>query len=297
MTDPTTSTSTTTSQNVRTRFVVAGMALLFVISWAMSLGRMFRTRFWSRRYNLENVYDQDPMGNVYNTSMSEIGASYYRKRRFIYFLPHILGAVFWWNLYFLQLIPQIRHRYKTFHRYLGRCLMVVALIQTTTGVGLAITTHSSIIKLVSICFAVAVYYCIYRAWRYAMHRDISMHKYWVYRLVGYLQTIALQRFWLLLLIASHQMGFNGLYPPLDDASQEVTDRVVFSIFDDSFVLSILTAVFVTEWYLAGMLDMMKAPIRSAAYRKENPVEDEQASEEQSHEERSCVPEGVSAPPP
>jgi hypothetical protein len=267
-----TSSSTPSAQAARTKFVVGGMALMFVMSWTMSLGRLFGTKFWDQKYNLEQIYDHDGGGDPSmdnSTALEESGGrSYFSNRRYVYFLPHVLGAVFWWNLYFLQLVPQIRHRFKTFHRYLGRCLMTVVIIQTSSGVGLALTSNSSIVKIVSIVLAIAAYYCIFHAFRYAYNRDIPMHKYWVYRLVGYMQTIALQRFWILVLIVSHQMGFHGLYPSLDGASQDVANKLMSSMFDDSFVLGILTSVYVTEWYLAGMKDMMKAPVTSAAYRNE-----------------------------
>ena len=172
----------------------------------------------------------------------------------------VIGAVLWWNLYFLQLIPKIRHwKQKSFHRVLGRFLLVVLLVQTISGVGLAATSHSNIIKLVSYVLAIATIFCICQAWRYAYFRDIPKHKHWVIRLVGYMQTISLQRFWLLVLIISHAFGWEGLYPQLDDddATEEEWKELTKKMFDDSFVICILHAILSTEWYLAteqGMLD-------------------------------------------
>ena len=141
--------------------------------------------------------------------------------------------------------------------------MVAAASQTASGVGLAATSHSSVIKIVSFVLALAVAYCIYHAWNYAVHRDIPKHKYWVVRLVGYMQTIALQRFFFLVLVVSHQCGWHGLYSSLDGASLDEINRVVLELFDDSFILAILTAFLATEWYLAGEEGMMAAPVRSA----------------------------------
>jgi len=171
--------------------------------------------------------------------MSEIAESYYSSRRYHFMLPHVIGAILWWNLYFIQLIPSIRRKHKTFHRYMGRFLMVVAFVQMVSGVGMAFTSHSYIIKMISYVLATAAIFCLWQAFKYAYHRDIPRHKYWALRLVGYLQTNALQRFWLLVLIISHQLGFYGLFPPLDNATREEANEVVRDLFDGAFIMSIL----------------------------------------------------------
>lgn len=252
----------------RTQFVVAWMALLYVCSWMFSLTRLLDNHFWSREaalaYNRQHYVATD----LYNsTAFGEINETYFTPRRYCYLLPHVLGAFFWWNLYFLQLIPQVRHAFdKKFHRILGRCLMVCAFLQISSGVGLALTSHSNVILIVSLVLGMASFYCIFHAWRYAIHRDIPKHKYWVLRLVGYLQTIALQRFFIVALITTHQMGWYGLYPELgEETSLDEANRVVLEMFDDSFLLSALTAFIGTEWYLAGMQGMLEPPVPSAAY--------------------------------
>lgn len=238
--------------NGRNLYVVIWLALLFVISWMMSLGRLFGMRFYDREHVLEIIGAGEPDPDFYeSTAFNEIVETYYTFR-YIYFLPHVIGAIIWWNLYFIQLIPQIRKKFRSFHRYLGRVLMVAAMAQVITGSGLACTSHSSIIKIVSWTVSVSVLYCAVYAWYYAANKDIQKHKYWVMRLVGYLQTIALQRFWLLVLLISHQCGWHGLYPPITESStlQERND-LVYSMFDDAFVLCNLHAILTTEWYLAG----------------------------------------------
>jgi hypothetical protein len=80
------------------------------------------------------------------------------------------------------------------------------------------------------------------------------------RLVGYMQTIALQRFYMVLLLSSHQCGFYFLYPSLDGASEDEVNDVILQIFDDSFVICFLTAILVTEWYLSAEEGMMNDPV-------------------------------------
>jgi Predicted membrane protein (DUF2306) len=250
-----------TTMNARTKFVVFGMALLYVVSWYMSLASLFGIHFWDKKYALHR-FGEHPQDHIVGDSdaLAKIGKSYYSSSRYFFFLPHVLGAIVWWNLYFLQLIPKIRHMYKQFHRSLGRCLMVAAFLQAASGVGLAWTSHSNVIKLISYSLAIAVFFCIFHAWHCAYYRDIPKHKYWVVRLVGYMQTIALQRFWFFFLIVTHSMGWQGLYPTSgNDATLEEENRIVLQIFDDSFILALLTAIFVTEWYLAGEQGMLEKP--------------------------------------
>jgi hypothetical protein len=246
----------------RDKCAVAGLVLLYIISWGLSLGRLFGIHFWDKRYALEKI--QEPADDGFDQGFQEIGESYYSNHRYPWFLPHVIGAVLWWNLYFLQLIPKVRHwKKKTFHRFLGRFLMVVLLIQTISGCGLAATSNSNIILLVSFVLAVAVLFCIIQAWRYAFWRDIPKHRHWVIRVVGYMQTISLQRFWILILIVSHKFGWDGLYPQLDDdAPDEEWEQLVHQMFDDSFVLCILHAFLFTEWYLSADQGMLETPVNN-----------------------------------
>jgi hypothetical protein len=245
----------------RDKFAVAWLVLLYIISWGLSLARLFGIHFWDQKYALQKI--QEPAEGM-DQGFQELGQTYYSTLRFPWFLPHVIGAVLWWNLYFLQLIPKVRHwKKKSFHRFLGRFLMVVVLIQTISGVGLAATSHSNTIKLVSYMLAIAMAFCIVQAWRYAFWRDIPKHKHWVIRLVGYTQTISLQRFWMLILIVSHKFGWDGLYPQLDDdATEEEWTQLVEDLFDDSFVLCILHAFLMTEWYLAAEQGMLESPVNN-----------------------------------
>ena len=238
----------------RDKFVVGWLVILYYCGWMFSLKRLFGIHFWDPKYALEDNTQHYVSTDLYNTTaFGEINETYFSSRRYHYFVPHIVGAIFWWNLYIFQLIPRIRHAFnKKIHRILGRCLMVCALLQTSSGVGLAFTSSSNIILIVSLWLAGSCFYCIYYAWRNAIARNIPKHKYWVLRLVGYLQTIAFQRFFMFILILTHQLGWYGLYPELtSDIELEEKNRIIRSMFDDSFVLAILTSFLGTEWYLAG----------------------------------------------
>jgi len=234
----------------RTRVVVYGQAFLLLLVWGMSLGPRISQKFWNAAENQERMKamisdEETPKEDIH--MIKTFVLSYFTKR-FLFFFPHMVGAIVWWNLYFLQLIPFIRQKYRRFHRILGRVLMVCALAQTVSGVGLAYMGKSPTFKIISYMLAISVVYCVYYAWYFAaIKKDIPKHKYWSMRLVGYLQTLALQRFCMILLIVSHRTGLLGLYPAysVDDAT------IIEQIFNDSFSFSFVMAMMGTEWYLAG----------------------------------------------
>ncbi|KAL3939796.1 MAG: hypothetical protein SGBAC_005549 [Bacillariaceae sp.] len=248
--------------NTRDKVVVVWFSFLYVIIWLFSLANLFHVHFWDKRYALHMV--EQPAEGL-NKGFNKESQTYYSSLRYIWMLPHILGAIFWWNLYFLQLIPKIRHNYKKFHRMLGRFLMMILLVQNVTGFALASTSTSNIIKLGCYMFNMASVFCIVQAWKYAYFRDIPQHKHWVLRLVGYMNVLALQRFFLAFLIITHSMGWDGLYPQLDSsstASDAEWIQLTKGMFDDAFVLSILFGVFSTEWYLATEEGKLEAPINN-----------------------------------
>jgi len=234
----------------RTRFVVYGQAFLFlVVAWAGVLGRLIGQRFWNAERNTKEleimIADEDTP--AYHVSfLRNVVLSYFNERFVVYF-PHIVGAIIWWNLYYFQLIPSIRRKYRKFHRILGRVLMIAAICQSISGAALAYMGNLPSFKIVSYSLAISVVYCVYNAWYYAARKDIPKHKYWAMRLVGYLQTIALQRVFMAALTLSYQAGWNGLYPPYDENDEET----ILRIFEDSFVCSLIAGMMLTEWYLAG----------------------------------------------
>lgn len=236
--------------DARTKFAVYGQGFLFLVAWMVALSRLIGGRFWNAKLNTENLEtaiasDEVPEG--FSHLFQYFFLSYYNKR-FMMFFPHVVGAIVWWNLYFLQLIPSVRQKHRRFHRILGRVLMVSAIAQTVSGVGLAYLGNSPTVKLVSYLLAISVIYCVYNAWYFAaIAKDIPKHKYWAMRLVGYLQTIALQRVFMGILFAAHATNSLGLYPPYDENDGDT----LVQAFDDSFVCSYIVAMMLTEWYLAG----------------------------------------------
>jgi len=246
--NPTKEKNTETWDN-RTRFAVYGQAFLLLLAWAMAMGPNIGRRFWNAKRNQETLEalleDEDTPAQMVHMIKTYV-LSYFTNR-YVVFFPHIVGALIWWNLYFLQLIPSIRRKHRRFHRILGRVLMVSALCQTVSGVGLAYLGKSSTVKLMSYMLAISIFYCVYYAWYFAKKRDIPKHKYWATRLVGYLQTIALQRFFMVFLMISWHTGFLGLYPAYDENDTATMDK----IFEDSFSGCLPTAIMLTEWYLAG----------------------------------------------
>ncbi len=233
----------------RTRFAVYGQAFLFLVAWSLSLGRLISGRYWDAKRNREEVEaviaDEDMP--VFLTSFLKNVVLSYCNERFLVFVPHATGAIIWWNLYYFQLIPSIRRKYRKFHRILGRILMVAAIFQSVSGAGLAYMGHLPTVKIVSYLLAISVLYCVYNAWYYAARKDIPKHKYWAMRLVGYLLSIALQRVFMPVLTFLYMFGWLGLYPAYDENDEEI----ILQIFGDSFVCCVMVAMMLTEWYLAG----------------------------------------------
>jgi len=223
-----------------------------------ALGRLIGGKFWNAKLNnerMEALIDNKatPAGFVY--MIKYFFVSYYNKR-FVMFFPHVVGAIVWWGFYYLQLIPSIRRKYRKFHRVLGRVLMVSAICQTVSGIGLAYMGKSSTVKIVSYLTAIATAYCVYNAWYFvAIAKDIPKHKYWSMRLVGYTQTIALQRVFMGPLLLSHRTGWLDLYPAFDENDGET----LVKIFEDSFICAFGVAILVTEWYLAGYYGWTEVP--------------------------------------
>mmetsp|Transcript_5446 Transcript_5446/g.13248 ORF Transcript_5446/g.13248 Transcript_5446/m.13248 type:complete len:267 (+) Transcript_5446:34-834(+) len=234
------------------------MALMFLVSWAIALGRLIAVPFWDARAGIaetESANSRDDLDEaLYNaTTFRSINRSYYTSR-FVYFTPHVAAAVVWWNTYFVQLVPRVRRALPRLHVWNGRVLMCAALVQVATGTALGLTSHSPTILLVSLVYAIMVLYIVYHAWCTAWARDIRRHRFWAIKLAGYMQTIAAQRFFMVLLIIHHHSttGGGGLYAALD-SSASLAERNAFAeqLFDDSFVLAIIVAPAVTEWYQAA----------------------------------------------
>lgn len=235
----------------KTRFVVYGQALLMMLAWGRMI-HLAHDKYWDAEQNVEKLKqliepkESSPVPNFMIPFMERIVLSLFTDRYLLFFF-HVSGAFIWWNAYFLQLIPSFRRKYKVLHRRLGRVLMVCAMAQSISGAGLAYMGKSTIIKLTSYMLAISVVYSAAYAWYFARKKDFAKHKYWSMRLVGYLQSIALQRFYHIVLIACYRLNLFGLYPPFDDDDPDIA----LKIFDDTFVAAVMTAMLVTEWYLAS----------------------------------------------
>ena len=64
-----------------------------------------------------------------------------------------------------------------------------------------------------------------------------------------------------MLIVTHESGWHFFYPSfVDKGDEEIAQiTVTFKIFDDSFVLAMVTALLSTEWYLSAQQGMMDDP--------------------------------------
>jgi len=278
---------------------IAVLVIMFLCSWLGSMTGILRLQVWDRKYALHKIRARPQNEAISDLDSSSSAEDLYQKYnfpvlleetyesyltiRYVSFISHVFGAFIWWNLYFIQLIPSIRRKYKKLHRWMGRLLLFTALCQVVSGVGLACGSNSSVIKLVSLALAAATIVCLYYTVIYAVRRDIQRHQYWSLRLVGYMQTIAAQRFWFGILFSSHYAGLTFLYPRLGEEGQhnEKEDlqssssgnTVILRMFDDSFILAMLSAVLITEWYLSVYIGMTHTNTRiedhhSAQIKKE-----------------------------
>lgn len=231
--------------------VVTILVILQIVVYSITLSHLLGMHFWDKNYALKYVQSIPTAPNY----MSETYTSYL-STRYMFFLPHVIGAFIWWNLYFLQIIPSIRQKYKALHQWLGRLLLLTAILQTWSGVGLAWYSPSSRIKIVSLATAIGTMCCVYFSAIYAIRRDIIRHKYWSTRLVGYMQIISMQRLWTGILFGLQHTGWiRYLYTGLQ--SHEMNNNLLKEIFDDTFVLAFVSAVLGTELYLSketGMID-------------------------------------------
>jgi len=71
------------------------------------------------------------------------------------------------------------------------------------------------------------------------------------------------------------MGFYFMFPSVEGSSMEEINRVVMGIFDQGFVLAVLTSYLFTEWYLDAQDGWMEAPAATIV----NPSTSEPAAEE------------------
>lgn len=86
----------------------------------------------------------------------------------------------------LQLIPRVRERFPTFHRWNGRIYLLAAFTQGTTGLYLTIfrgAVPGALVEHVGIWISGAlIILCAAMALRYALARDFRTHRRWALRL-------------------------------------------------------------------------------------------------------------------
>lgn len=211
---------------------------------------------WNRTFALATIKASGPGAETYH-SQEFLEKTYisYLTKRYVFFFPHVIGAFVWWNLFFLQLLPSLREKYKKFHRWMGRILLLAVLSQVLSGVALAYNGYSIIIAWFSYILASATIICVYRTATTARAKDFHAHKYWALRLVGYLQAVSGQRFWTFVIFGCQYAGVFGNmkhppYPQLnEDSPPALVDIVVMRMFHDTFILAGVTAFIGTEWYL------------------------------------------------
>ncbi len=85
----------------------------------------------------------------------------------------------------LQLIPQVRARFPTFHRWNGRVYMVTAVVASITGLIMVWSGKAlgGVVQHIGISVnGIAILLCAFMAVRYAMARKIAIHRRWAVRL-------------------------------------------------------------------------------------------------------------------
>lgn len=246
---------------MKTRDIIAvtTLSILTLCTWPTMFG-IAHMKVWNRTFALATIKASGPSAELLHSRefLEQTYLSYLTKR-YVYYLPHIIGAFLWWNLFFLQLIPPLRRKYKKLHRWMGRMLLLAVLSQVLSGVCLAYNGFSAIIAWFSYIVGFATVICVYHTATKARAKDFHMHKYWALRLVGYLQAISAQRFWIMLAIGCQYAGAfrnmeHPLYPQLEeDSPQSLADTVVLRMFHDSFVAALVSAFIGTELYLAAAM--------------------------------------------
>ncbi|HTA64033.1 MAG TPA: DUF2306 domain-containing protein [Xanthomonadaceae bacterium] len=126
---------------------------------------------------------------------------------------HLLSAVMIMSAGALQLVPQVRSRFPTFHRWSGRIYMLTAVALSAAGLYMTWVRGSVgdvSQALGSTLNAVLIWLCAAMALRHAMARDFRKHRRWALRLFLVVSASWLYRiaFFLTLLIFKRPIGFD-----------------------------------------------------------------------------------------
>ena len=85
----------------------------------------------------------------------------------------------------LQFIPQIRNRFRSFHRLNGRIYFITVILVSLSGIYMVITkgTISGLVGDISVSLnGVLIFICAILAWRKATTRNFVAHSRWAFRL-------------------------------------------------------------------------------------------------------------------
>lgn len=121
---------------------------------------------WNDREIIDGYIEGDDLGNLM-------------------FIAHVLLAAAITLGGLMQLMPQIRNRFRAFHRWNGRVYMVIAIFMAVNGIVLiwGRGTYLSVISGVATSLnGVLILVFVVMAWRYAMARRIDIHRRWAMRL-------------------------------------------------------------------------------------------------------------------
>lgn len=121
---------------------------------------------------------------------------------------HLIGAAIILAGGPLQLVPQIRKKYPSFHRWIGRSFMLCVTIAMLSGVYILFTEDigSLFLKGGFVLQTLLVIWFSIQAIRYAMRKDFVSHRRWALRLF----IVALSAFFLRIIILTWALATGGI---------------------------------------------------------------------------------------
>ena len=98
------------------------------------------------------------------------------------FIAHVTAAPAALLIGSVQMFPKLRNKYKHLHRWLGRCYAIAVLIAGVSGLIIAVSAQGGIVAQTGFGFlAVAWLLTTTMAVKYAVHRNIGLHRRWIIR--------------------------------------------------------------------------------------------------------------------
>lgn len=153
---------------------------------------------------------------------------------------HLLAAVVIMSAGALQLVPQIRSRFPTFHRWSGRAYMLAAVVLSVAGLYMTwirgsvgdVSQHMG-----STLNAILIWLCAAMALRYAVARDFRTHRRWALRLFVVVSAAWFYRaaFFLTMVIFKGPVGFDpltftGPFPTIMSFAQYLFPLAVLELY-------------------------------------------------------------------